>query len=207
MWADPTVSAPLRNVWVVAVKPNEGNRRIMEDAFVKELGLYGVNATPSYRDFPDALPDTNTVREHVLANGYDGVLVAARLPARTTVSETPAYMTTEARTAYSSWTGRYHTYYVDVVHEGSVETTTIIPHRVDVWASDGKGGHLIWTAEGRSIDPNSVSQVSREISDLIMYVRKRELDFQTLLHLWLKIGKPLMRHGRVILLVFMIQAI
>lgn len=168
MWADPTVSEPMRKIWVIAVKPDEGNRRIMEDAFVKELQLYGVEAAPSYRAFPDAIPDTNGVRKHVLDNGYDGVLVSVKLETQTEVSERPGYVTTEARTAYSNWTGRYHTYYVDVVHSGGVETTTIVPHRVEMWMSDGKGGHLVWTAEGRSIDPASVTQVSREISDLIV---------------------------------------
>jgi F0F1-type ATP synthase membrane subunit c/vacuolar-type H+-ATPase subunit K len=168
MWADSEIRAPLRNVYVIAVKPDEGSRRIMEDAFVSELGKYGVTATPSYRNYPAALPDSNTVREHVRAAGYDGVVVAARLETVMRTNEVAPYTTTEARTAYSSWTGRYHTYYVDVVHEGETETTTIVPHRVDVWAADGVGGHLVWTGEGRSIDPNSSSQVSKEIIDRIL---------------------------------------
>jgi len=164
MWSAPDFSTPMQKMLVVAMKPNEGNRRIMEDAIVAELSRNGVQAIPSYQAFDGAMPDTQAVVDYVKANGVNGVLVAARMPDIERTEERPGYITTEPRTAYSSWSGRYHTYYPEVLHEGTTETLRIVPHRIDVWYSDGKGGQLVWTAEERSVDPSSVNEVSRSLS-------------------------------------------
>lgn len=167
VWAMQDFTTPMRSMLVVVMKRNEGNRRIMEDAFVRELDKYGVKATAAYKVFP-AVPDTAEVRQYVLDNHLNGVLVAARLPTRHETQEVPGYTTSEARTRYNSWTGRYQTYYTQVEVQPTTETVRVVPHRVDVWYSDHKGGELVWTAEGRSIDPSSANQVSQEISSDIV---------------------------------------
>ncbi len=167
VWSSQDFSTPMHSMLVVVMKRNEGNRRIMEDAFVKELGKYGVQATAAYKVFP-AFPDTEEVRQYVRENHIEGVLVAARLPTQRRTEEQPGYVTSEARTRYNNWTGRYHTYYAQVAVEPTTDTVRIVPHRVDVWYADGKGGELVWTAEGRSIDPSSTNQVSREVSSAIV---------------------------------------
>jgi hypothetical protein len=168
MWSAPDFSTPMQTIFVIAVTPVEGNRRIMEDAFVTELGKHGVRATAAYTVFPAAMPDTQAVGDYVRANGLNGVLVAARLPTQERTEETPGYTTTEPRTMYSSWTGRYNTYYTQVQHEGTTEVHRIVPHLVEVWYADGKGGQLVWTAEDRNIDPSSATQVSKEMSGAIV---------------------------------------
>jgi hypothetical protein len=167
-WGMPGFSTPIHSVLVIAIKRTESNRRIMEDAFVTELGKRGVKATASYGVFPAALPDTQAVRDYVLANHLEGVLVAARLPAEEQTRSTPGYTTRESRTAYSPWTHRYNTYLVEVEHEGTTVSERVIPHRVDLWYSDHKGGQLVWTALGRSVDPSSASQVSKEMCTVVV---------------------------------------
>jgi hypothetical protein len=162
-WGLPGFNTPMKKMLVVAIKRTEVNRRIMEDGFVSELGRYGVTATASYAVFPDAVPDTDAVREYVRANALNGVLVAARLPTVSHTQVTPGYTSTEARNVYSTWSGRYRTYFTEVQHEATSETQSIVPHRVDVWYADGRGGQLVWTAEGRRVDPSSASQVSKEL--------------------------------------------
>jgi len=168
MWRAPAIAVPMEKMLVIAMKPNEGNRRIMEDALVGRLAEHGVQATASYTVFPAAVPDTNAVVEYVRAHALNGVLVAARLPTLERTEEQPGYVTTEPRTVYSSWTGRYHTYYAEVAHEGTTETLRVVPHRIDVWYADGRGGQLVWTAEERSVDPASATQVSRDLSSAVV---------------------------------------
>jgi len=167
-WSLPGYSTPMSSMLVIAMKPDEGNRRIMEDAFVRELDRHGVTATPSYTVWADALPDTQGVKDYVLANHLQGVLVAARLPTREVTETTAGYVTRETRLAYNSWAGRYQTYYVEIEHEPTTRTERVVPHRVDVWHSDGKGGEMVWTVATESIDPSSVTQVGKEMTGLIV---------------------------------------
>lgn len=168
MWSMQGFDTPIRSMLVVAMKPNEGNRRIIEDAFVAELAKYGVAGTPSYTEWATALPDTQGVRDYVIANKLEGVLVAARLPTREVTETTAGYTTRETRVAYNSWAGRYQTYYVDVEHEPKTQTQHIVPHRIDVWYADGKGGSMVWTVETESFDPSSVTQVSQEMTGVVV---------------------------------------
>jgi hypothetical protein len=168
MWAMPGFDMPMKSMLVIAMKPNETHRRIMEDAFVGELRKYDVTATASYTAFAGALPDTQAVREYVRANALDGVLVAVRLPTQESTLVNPGYTTTESRTRYNAWTGRYDQYYTEFKHEPTTETQRIVPHRVEVWQADGKGGRIVWTAEGRSIDPSSANQVSKDMCGAVL---------------------------------------
>ena len=135
-WRDPTgPPVPLQNVLVIAAKKDVALRRLMEDAFVSELGKRGVKATPSYQLFASDIPDTQDVIDAVRQNGYEGVIVASRLDTQMETSFVPGYTTTEPRTRYNPWTQTYRTYYVGVHHPGYVETDRIVRHRVDVWST------------------------------------------------------------------------
>ncbi len=163
MWRDPAYpKSPLRKVFVIAVKHDLTQRRIMEDAFVAALDKRGVSARPSYRQFSNALPDTAQVANAVKETGYDGVLVASKLDTQTSTAYVPGYTTTEARTTFNRWTGRYQTYYTQVERPGYTETAEHVRHRVDLWSTEGDG-RLVWTATGHSINPTSSDQVNREI--------------------------------------------
>src|SRR5215212_1741630 len=93
MWRDPEVpAASLRKVYVVSLRQDAARRRIMEDAFASALNERGVAATPSYRDFPAALPDTVQVAEAVQSGGFDAVLVISGLDTRTVQNYVPGYV-------------------------------------------------------------------------------------------------------------------
>ena len=167
-WKDPQgPPAPLENVLVIAVKKDEGRRRLMEDAFVSALEKRSVKATPSYQLFATSLPDTQQVIEVVRQNGFDGVIVASSLNPQVERNFVPGYTTTEPLTRFSHWAQAYRTYYVDVYHPGYVEVEHIVRHRVDVWSTRDKG-RLLWTAEGRTVDPSSSAEVIKEITAVVV---------------------------------------
>src|SRR5688572_3784896 len=119
MWRDPSYNGPpMRSMLVVAIRRDAGYRRILEDGFVKELAENGVDATPSYRLFPNAPPDTLEIVDAVSRRDYDGVLFVRRLPPQTTTSYVPGYVSTQPVSRISPWSGRYRTYWVDVMHPG-----------------------------------------------------------------------------------------
>ena len=152
-WKDAEWSAPpFKNVYVVAMRPEATRRRIWEDGFAEGLARYGVQATPSYRRFPDAPPDTQQVIQEVRANKYDAVLVSARLPYGERVTEVPGYTTREPVDARDPFTGGYYTYYREVVNPARAEVDTLRQYRTDFWSAARTGGWLIWSATVETVE-------------------------------------------------------
>lgn len=174
MWRDPSFQAsPMRNMLVIAAKKNPVHRRMWEDGFTAELGKHGIAATPSYRLFPDALPDTQAVVAAVRDSSYDGVLVTTKLPTERNVRYVPGYSTVEPVLRPRGWRGAYYTYYQRVYYPGYVETETIIRYQTDVWTTEGDG-RLIWSGTTESIDPGSSRAINREITKLIVPELQRQ---------------------------------
>jgi len=164
MWRDPAYTEPpMRSILVVAVRRDPARRRILEDGFVHELGKRSVDAVPSYSHFPDAPPDTLQIADAVSQNHYEGVLVVTRLRSETSTSYVPGYVSTEPVSRISPWSGRYRTYWVDVMHPGYVDTDVTVRHEVELW-SMRDGGRLVWTAIGESVNPSSATEVNHDIT-------------------------------------------
>jgi hypothetical protein len=168
MWRDPYFnSGPMKNMLVVAVRRDPVRRRMWEDGFVAELTKHGVAATPSYRLFPNALPDSAQYDQAVEANGYDGILVTRRLRPDTLATYVPGYTKSEAVTRYNPWKKAYVTYYREVQVPGYSETDVAARHEVDVWTTKGDGG-MVWSAVGRVVREGAGSSVNDEIAGLIV---------------------------------------
>ena len=164
MWRDPAYNeGPMRHVLVVAMTQNTSRRRILEDAFVKQLAKRGVDAVPSYNPFPNAPPDTVQIGDVVSQGNYDGVLLASRLRTERSTNYVPGYVSTQPVSSVSPWTGRYRTYWVDVMHPGYVEEEVTVRHEVELW-SMREGGRMVWTAVGESVNPGSPSEVTHDIT-------------------------------------------
>jgi len=174
MWKDPSASPGLvRNTLVVAVKKDPAARRIWEDGFVKRLSEQGVTATPSYRLFPDAVPDTAEVVTVVRGQGFDSVVMVHRSSAKTVQEVTPGYVSTQPKTYLDPWTGVFHTYYEEVYYPGSVEDVEVVVHQVDVWSTKDQG-KLLWVGKAETSDPES----NKETSDSAIQTVVKELTEQ-----------------------------
>jgi hypothetical protein len=168
LWQDQEFTKkPMSSVLVMAMARDPVRRRMWEDSFANELERHGVKATPSYRLFPDALPDTEKVVETVKQEGYDGVIVTKMLPSETRTDYVPGYVTTVPVTRYSRWRSGYVTYYQDVYNPGYVETEKVVRHRTDVWSTD-EDGHLVWSGTTEVFDPTSAQSVNEEVTKRIV---------------------------------------
>jgi len=84
VWNDPSYKEPpLKKIFVIAIRKDQVQRRIWEDAFVDELSKEGIKSTPSYSLFRDMLPDTNQVIQLVQDIGFDGILITRILSSET----------------------------------------------------------------------------------------------------------------------------
>jgi hypothetical protein len=107
VWKDPAYDGPPRKVLVYGMLKNAGNRRIIEDEFVRQLRSRKVEATPGYELFAGSDLVTKDVLEAKLKEGGFDTLLLTRPTG--TKSETVSV----AGTAYypASYYGTYGGYY------------------------------------------------------------------------------------------------
>ena len=168
IWSDSSVPLPsLKKILVISVSKNPAKRRIWEDAFCVELAKHSVDATPSYRSFPDEVPDTDQVIQIVRTNGFDGVLITRWLPHEMDTHYVQGEVTKDYSTRYDRRNDDgFITYYRFIQHAGTVDSQQVNIRAIDVWGT-ADGGRLIWSATSRTPEPNSMSEVRPEIARLV----------------------------------------
>jgi len=168
VWSDSSFHSPsLNKILVISVGKNAVKRRIWEDAFASEFAKHNVAATPSYRLFPDATPDTDQVLQTVQANGFDGVLVTSWLPPETNPEYSPGFVTTQQNMRFGGRRGGFGTYYREIYLPGYIDSQKVNIRSIDVWATKDNG-EMIWSATSKTPDSNSGQAVQSEIVKLVM---------------------------------------
>lgn len=177
LWTDPTYKAdPLKKIMVIAIRKDPLRRRMWEDALVSALHNKtdnGTIAVASYQLYPANLPDTAEVRRTVKAEGYDGVLVVAKVELDSLTNEIPGYMAREQVTSYNRRWDSYVTHWEDVYHEGYTETETTLSVRVDLHVpiDDGK---LVWSVTSKTVDPTSAEDFRSSVADRVASQLKKK---------------------------------
>jgi len=142
VWRDPSYSAPpMRKIFVVGATANATNRRTLEDDFAASLAQHSVDATPSYRVFPNH-PTRDAVKSYLEAQGYDGALVVKLRGVQTRTTIQPG--------ADFGWYYGYAwgpDYYVETDRFVKVETS--------LW--DAHDSKLVWSAVTETENPSSSS--------------------------------------------------
>jgi hypothetical protein len=134
---------------------------------VAELAQYGLTATPSYRLFPDAIPDTSQLRDAVAGERFDGVLVTHPLPRVTSTNYVPPYTSTEAHLVYNPWKKQYYTLYQDVTHPGYVDSTAVFRNEIDV-LMPGAQGQMVWTGTSATPEPSTMDGLRHDVVSLVV---------------------------------------
>jgi hypothetical protein len=166
-WSDASYHGPaLTNILVVAIRKDPIRRRVWEDAFVVGLAKLGVNATQSYRLFPDAVPDSSQIDGAVAAHTFNGIIITSRLPKAVTTQYVQGYVSTESETRYSQRRQQFYTYYRDVEHPGYIDTLKIANRSIDIWTT-GSEGRMIWSAVSETPEPATSEEVHRDIVTLV----------------------------------------
>lgn len=168
VWSSTTTQyPPFRSVLVIAAGTDRGQRRIWEDAFCAELTEHYTIAVPSYRYYPEGLPDTAQVIRLVRANEYDGVIVVRTLAPGTDPKVVQGYSTGENTTVYDRHRARFVTYYHGIDHISYVDSQKVNRQSIDVW-SIANDGALIWYAESNTPARTTGTRVRSEVARLVM---------------------------------------
>jgi hypothetical protein len=161
-------SLPLNKILVISVIKNSVYRHIWEDAFSAEFSKHHVVATPSYRLFPDAVPDTSQIVQIVQSNGFDGILVYRRLPSETNTQYRQGFGMSEHNMVYDHFKERFVvSYYRDMDYAAYTDSQKVDIRAIDVWATKNEG-QRIWSATSKTPEPNSAQEVRPEIVKLVL---------------------------------------
>ena len=154
---------------MIAMRQDPLLRRMWEDALVAELSdkdHAGTVSIASYQLYGNAVPDTLAVRSRTQQDGFDGVLLVARVLRDTLTSQIPGYTSSEQVTTYSQRWNAYVTRYEDVYHEGYTETATAVSVRVDLLLPQ-EDGKLVWSVTSQSVDPSSPTEFRSSVAERV----------------------------------------
>jgi hypothetical protein len=183
-WRDASFAGPpLHKVLVVGVQRDGGRRRIWEDGMVGALAHGGVQATPSYRVFPDKAPSADELAATASREGFDGVLATHFVEASKQVywgggfGPYGGYGPYGGFGPYGGYGGRrgYWGGYGDWGYgPGYIGVERRADYQTDVFAVDGAGGRIIWSGITRSVDLSSAATVTDQISRVLVPQLGRE---------------------------------
>ena len=167
-WKDKSFkSTGMQNVLVVALRADVVRRRLWEDSFCKGLTDYGAKATPSYKVWGDAIPDTQQVREVVRRDGYDGVLINTRPPDSQMLTWQPGYTKRESVTEQDPFTGAYRQYWREVEVAGEIKSSDVANFQTDVWTTRERP-RLVWSGVSQTTDGVNVDVIDQQTGKLIL---------------------------------------
>ena len=170
LWKDPSYqAAPLKKIMIIAMPRDQTRRRIWEDAFVSALAedKAGTVAVPSYQLFPNELPDTLVIAEKTKEEGFDGVLVVARVESSKQKKDVPGYVSEEPVDVYRHRWGAYSTRWATVYHPGYTEVQRVLSVQTDLLLPQEEG-RLVWSVTSKDINPSSPQEFRSSVADLVM---------------------------------------
>ena len=168
MWQDPTfVSGPLKTILVVAVRKDPKIRRAWEDGFATELKSYGIDVTPSYRLFPDSLPDTTLIKTITKNQRFDGIILVGRASTETIESVTPKNDINSSELSFQPFDASYYGYYVRECYPGYPVFDNIVKDEIKIWATQGVA-RMIWTGVGEVQNTDMHEDERRAIIHIIV---------------------------------------
>ncbi len=160
VWQDPTVQVtPGEKVLLLPITREESGRRIYEQGMGAELARRGVTVVSGTEMFGGSIPDSNTVKDKVVASGVDKVLVSRVIDVNKEQTYVPG--TTYVAGGYPYGGYGYYGYasssWAVVSDPGYMMTTTtvVIENRL----YDVKTAKLVWVGVSHTTDPTSATEL------------------------------------------------
>jgi hypothetical protein len=158
-WQNPAYTGgPIKKVMIIGLGATPGGRAEFENDMADALADAGVIGVSSSGYFADASELTrDAVRAWVIRDGYQGVLVT-RLES---VQQTQTVVAPQYTDLWGYWG-----YYGVAVTPGYVVDNTKLRISSDLFAAPA--GQVIYTAELKSVDPDSRQKLIHELVELLV---------------------------------------
>jgi len=152
-WRDPTVPTVYFNKTLAVFMSKEpGMRRMVEDKLAARIP----GGVPSYRVIPDnQLANLDSVRGHVLKEGYDGAVIMKLVGVTTEVNYVPGTSWyTGPRDFYGYWGNSW-----GYAYDPGYYTTDQL-YSVETALYDIKNDKMIWMGRSQTIDPKNANKLA-----------------------------------------------
>jgi hypothetical protein len=178
-WSDPSYQGQIKNVYVIGVAKQEINRRIFEDTFVRQLGPAGVRGISSYKDLPsDEEMDHEMIKQRMIANDADSVLVTKLINQRTETVTSPGYASgyssnygggrgyygARNRGGYGGWGNYSRSYNVTYMPPTSTQFVILTVESV---LYDLKTEEMIWSAQLETVVEGNIEKMMQDYVDTV----------------------------------------
>jgi hypothetical protein len=176
-WSDPSYQGQIKNVYVIGVAKQEINRRIFEDTFVRQFGTAGVKGISSYKDLPsDKEMDHEIIKQRMIANGADSVLITKLINQRTETVTSPGYASGYssnygggrgyygARRGYGGWGNYSRSYNVTYMPPTSTQFVILTVESV---LYDLKTEEMIWSAQLETVVEGNIEKMMQDYVDTV----------------------------------------
>lgn len=162
VWNDPEYKAgPLKDVLVLSVLKNKTQRRLWEDAFVQALEQKGMKATPSYRLYPNEVPNEKDIPD-LFKDTFDGIVLVQKVNEQNRKYFVPGY--------YGfGWPfhRRYGWMYGSMWDYGYIENERVVQFETSVWEPK-QDGNLIFSLVTETHNPTSFKELRKDIMKLVI---------------------------------------
>ena len=155
----PLPAQPLQKILVVGLHENGRVRRIFENTLVAELTAHGAEGVPSYRFiYQESALNVQRIKRAIEESKVDGVITARVLDADLRNRPSPQVTAAPATDAF------------DLESAAPPQVQNLMPRkpsRVTIQTNTyaAAGTTLLLTATSRAINPESVEELSQEISE------------------------------------------
>jgi hypothetical protein len=154
-YSDPALTAPVgfTKVLVVVASGDQELRRQVEGQI--SVMMKRAEGVPAYLAIPEsAIRDTQKVKEILLSNNYDGVIVARLVSA--------TQETTWVDTSYAGFWGYYGGLWPAVGSPGYLRTDTRVKLETKVYSL--KDDKLVWAGMSSTFNPESGEQLLKDVA-------------------------------------------
>jgi len=167
-WVDPSYKGPpFRNLLVLGISKNPGERRTFEDEFSAKLRAVGVKAVPGYTMLPEDGSVPKNVLEGVMRKmGADGAIVARVLNVDQKTAYSPGYVTVIPSVGYSRG---FYGFYGSAVAISTPPTPyqyQVVVVETSLWQAHD--GTLVWSATTQTTDPGELKKEIAGYADIII---------------------------------------
>ena len=162
-WKETEAGRVYKHLMIIGISDSQQTRQLYEKYFVAELKKRNVTATPSYQLISSKQKmNRETVVAAIQGTAIDAVLVSYLVSADAEVKHRDSPL----GASYSGTAEGSQISATIVTNRGRSRTEEVFTLKNDVY--DAQSKTLVWSAQTRTVAPESVDEVVTEVTDLLI---------------------------------------
>ena len=162
-WKDAELNHSFQHPMIIGVSDSQQTRQLYEKYFVAELKKHNITATPSYT----LISSKQKINREIVVSAIkdkdiDAVLVSYLISADAEVKHRDSIL----NTGYSADVDSNQVSATIISNRGQSRDEEIVVLKNDLY--DVKSKSLAWSAQTKSVGPESIDQVVREVTEILI---------------------------------------